>query len=57
MSRYPEYDCPTIEEVMPAGQNVRMIFYYLEQIPITNHGGIPWKGENLQVLLDTDYTQ
>lgn len=53
--RYPDYDRLTIAEVMPAGQNTRMIFYFLQQL--TTHEGVPWKNENLQVNLDTDYTQ
>ena len=44
----------TIMDVMPAGQNTRMIFYFLQSL--NTHEGVPWKSENIQVYLDTDYT-
>ena len=53
MSNYPEYERLTIGEVMPPGQNFRMIFYFLQQLSTNN--GVPWKPKGLQVSLDTDY--
>ena len=32
MSNYPEYERLTIGDVMPPGQNFRMIFYFLQQL-------------------------
>jgi len=53
MSNYPEYERLTLGDVMPPGQNFRMIFYFLQQLSTNN--GVPWKPKGLQVFLDTDY--
>ena len=43
----------TIADIMPPGQNFRMIFYFLNQL--STYSGVPWKSENISAMLDQLY--